>query len=97
MKKVSVKPKAHIFICTHTRPEGESSCGRVGGGEFFSRLKEELTQKGMRSERWITRSGCLGFCNNTGCVAVIYKSADPLVLTEIVPADYAAVWRALTE
>lgn len=98
MKKVNLQPKAHIYVCTNDRAE-KSCCRRVGGQEFLERMKVELTEKGLRSSRWITRSGCLGFCNDIGCVVCIYHQGQtsPILLTEVTAKDYRAVWDYFVE
>ncbi len=98
MKSIPYNPEAHIYVCTNERSDDKSSCKKVGGHAFFTRLKDELIQKGLRSERWITRTGCLGFCNDTGCVVAIYKRGQPkpVFLTEVTEKDYDTVWSELT-
>lgn len=69
-----LNPRKHVFVCTNKRdPEsGKSCCASVGGEEIFYALKDHVRSHGLTSRVWVTRTGCLGFCNNVGCTMVIY-------------------------
>lgn len=99
MKRVTESPQAHIYICTNERPEGKSCCKKVGGPEFFIKMKDRLAQEGLRTTRWVTRTGCLGFCNDVGCVVAIYREGtdSPLILSEIEVDDFETIWKTLTQ
>lgn len=60
-------------------------------------MKEELTQRGLRGERWVTRTGCLGFCNDTGCVTALYRrgNAVPEINSEVTSSDFETVLETL--
>lgn len=67
-----IKPKKHIFVCVNERTDGRDCCAHVKGTEIFYELKRWAIENGLASEVWVTKTGCLGFCNNVGANVVIY-------------------------
>ena len=65
----------------------------VCGMELFLYLKNYVRNNGLSGSVWITRSKCLGFCNNTGAVAVIYPEGK--WITEIKEDDYDNIIKEL--
>lgn len=61
--------RKHILVCVNER-EG-SNCKKVGGEELFFALKQWVKENGF-SDIWVTRTRCLGFCNDIGTTVVIY-------------------------
>ncbi|MBI3293311.1 MAG: (2Fe-2S) ferredoxin domain-containing protein [Deltaproteobacteria bacterium] len=98
MKPITDRPEAHLYVCTNERPEGKSCCKKVGGHEFFAKTKDKLIQEGIRSQFWITRTGCLGFCNDVGCVVALYRDGEaaPEIYSEVEADDFDKVWKSLT-
>jgi (2Fe-2S) ferredoxin len=74
MKTETGELKAHLFICTHRR-EDRDSCGPHGGEELVDDLKKWVKQEGHKRELKVSRSGCLGRCDE-GVVAVCYPQGD---------------------
>ncbi|MBI2557724.1 (2Fe-2S) ferredoxin domain-containing protein [Candidatus Woesearchaeota archaeon] len=72
MQQISTKPLKHILVCTNERPHGKECCSNVQGYEIFRELKDWVKANGLASSVWVTRTGCLGFCNNVGATVVIY-------------------------
>jgi predicted metal-binding protein len=66
--------KAHVFVCTNTRANGEASCGAKGSETFRKELKEEAKKMFGKSVR-INASGCLGPCEQ-GIACVIYPQGE---------------------
>lgn len=97
MKKQETPPKAHLLICTNQRPGAESCCQKVGGQEFFARMKEAVKDRGVRSSRWVTRTGCLGYCNDVGCVVALYRddTAQPTLFSEVTASDFEPILDSL--
>ncbi len=77
------KPKKHLFICTHKR-DGKDSCGGRGSEDLVDDLKKWVKNEGLKGEVKVTRSGCLGLCED-GIVAVCYPQGE--WLTEIRKGD----------
>jgi len=67
-----LNPRKHVFVCTNTRDDGRDSCAPVGGEEIFLTLKNHVRTHGLAGSVWVTRTGCLGFCNNKGTTVVVY-------------------------
>ena len=72
MEKILLKPLKHVLVCTNEREQGKDCCSHVDGYEIFRELKDWVKSNGLASSVWITRTGCLGFCNNIGATIVIY-------------------------
>ena len=64
--------KKHIFVCVNEREEDKSCCKEVKGYEIFRALKDFVINNGLASSVWVTKTGCLGFCNDVGCTIVVY-------------------------
>jgi (2Fe-2S) ferredoxin len=89
--------QVHAFVCTNERPAPKAACHAVGGHEFFAKLKEKLKADGVYSTHKVTRTGCLGYCNNEGCVVAIYrKNGESTWLTEVKAADFDSVYQKIT-
>ena len=87
--------KVHVNVCTNERPAGASmpSCKNVGGYELYHRLKDKLRETGLSSTHWVTRTGCLGFCNQVGTTVVIYpKDRAAQWYSEVTDADFEIIW-----
>lgn len=63
--------KAHLFICTHHKNEGES-CGAKNSLKLRADLKEEFSN--YKGEVRINAAGCLGKCGE-GIAAVLYPQS----------------------
>ena len=73
MKSVTNLPyKKHVFVCVNDRGEEKECCKNVEGYETFKELKQFVINNGLVNDVWITKTGCLGFCNDVGCTIVIY-------------------------
>ena len=71
MQQIQYKPLKHILVCTNEREIGKDCCSHVKGYEVFRELKDWVKSNGLASAVWVTRTGCLGFCNNVGATVVI--------------------------
>lgn len=82
MKKINIsKPKIHFFVCINDRSEKRKndpncfpSCGPKMNYNLVKEFKVWLSKKGLTKTVYCTKSGCLGFCNKSGGVAVVYPS-----------------------
>jgi len=79
------KPKKHIIVCVNERKESDC-CKNVNGIELFYELKNFVISNGLAGSVWITKSGCLGFCNNIGTTVMIYPEGK--LFTEVKKEDY---------
>jgi len=86
----------HVLVCTNERPPEKSCCKRVGGQEFYDKLKNKLKETGYRSSIWATRTGCLGHCNDVGATVTIHvKGRPPEWFSEVTDKDFETVWAKL--
>jgi len=77
-------PEKHIFVCVNDRQDVSSSaCSKVSGFEIFKKLKQEMFSRGLNV--WVTRTGCMGFCNDVGATVAIYP--DKKLFTEVKEED----------
>ena len=85
MQQISLRPIKHILVCTNERTDGRSHCSKTGSVEIYKELKDFVKEKGLRSLIWVTRTGCLGFCNDVGATVVVYP--DNLWFKEVAKND----------
>ena len=76
--------KKHVLVCVNHR-EGESCCANVNGQEIYEKIKQWVRENSLGHEIWVTRTRCLGFCNDVGTTVVIYP--DKLWLIEVTLED----------
>jgi len=81
MQQIPYKPLKHILVCTNEREIGKECCSHAKGYEIFRELKDWVKSSGLASSVWVTRTGCLGFCNSVGATVVIYP--DQLWFKEV--------------
>ena len=96
MRSEKVPFRRTLFVCTHSRPEGErASCGNPGRGgvETLAALKEAAEKAGLKGKVRIARSGCLDLCEK-GPNAFLYPDGE--WLSGLTPADAESVVRKLT-
>jgi (2Fe-2S) ferredoxin len=67
------KPVHHIFVCTSSRANGQQKgiCQTKAGLEVLARFQEEIEERGIGGEVFLTSTGCFGICDN-GPVVVVY-------------------------
>lgn len=84
------KPVHHIFICTSSRPTGQQKgfCHTKEGVDLMMRFMEEIEDRELGNEIYITNTGCFGICEKGPIVVVYpdnvwYGSVTPDDVTEI--------------
>ncbi len=72
-KKLTSKLKAHVFICTNTRPAGHERgcCQSKGSEDLLIKLKKRAAARGVLTDIRIQKAGCLDVCEN-GPAMVVY-------------------------
>jgi (2Fe-2S) ferredoxin len=80
------KPKKHIFICTSSRPTGQQkgTCHTKNGVDIMMSFMEEIEERELGGEVFISNTGCLGFCDK-GPVVIIYP--DNVWYGNVTPDD----------
>jgi len=84
------KPLRHIFICTSSRPNGQQKgfCHTRTGVDVMARFMEEIEERGIGNEVFLTNTGCFGICEK-GPVVVIYP--DNTWYGSVAPNDVAEI------
>ena len=93
MKPLLVKPQKHILVCMNLREGEKDCCKKVGGEELYWDLKKFVRDHGLVGSVWITRTGCLGFCNPVGSTIVIYPEGK--WFTEVKMNDLDSIKQAI--
>ena len=85
--------KVAVFVCTNERPPEKVCCSKVGGMDFYQALKSRVRERGLVNTHWISRSGCLGFCNEVGTTIVIFKQGqNPVWYNQITQENFESIW-----
>ncbi len=98
MKAIDINEcKVHVLVCTNDRPAPRTGCAQFGGQEFYLKIKNRLKDTGLSASIWATRTGCLGFCNNTGTVVAIRKTGqEPKWFEGVTEQDFDTIWKEIT-
>ena len=96
MKVASLKPRAHLFVCTHRRRDHDPLGGgcRERGEAVFSALKSHVNAAGLASTVWVAKTSCLGMCPRVGCTVGV--APGPRYIVEVEVADAGALLEAVT-
>jgi (2Fe-2S) ferredoxin len=98
MKTLPNKLEVHTLVCTNEKPGDKPCCSKVGGMEFFTKLKEKLKESGIYLTHKATRTGCLGYCNNVGCTITIHRNNEPPQwFTEVKAENFDEIWKEITK
>jgi (2Fe-2S) ferredoxin len=67
------KPKIHIFVCTSSRIGGQQKgfCHTKGGVDIMAKFMEEIDERDLGGEVFVTNTGCFGICEK-GPIVVVY-------------------------
>lgn len=67
------KPSRHIFICTSSRPTGQQKgmCLTKDGVNVMMKFMEEVEERDMGGDVFVTNTGCFGLCEK-GPIVVVY-------------------------
>lgn len=88
--------EVHVLVCTNERPGPRASCKPLGGQEFYDKLKMKLKDSGKYDTHWITRTGCLGFCNAVGTTVTIHRRGEESVwYNEVKAEDFDTIWNEI--
>lgn len=87
-----------VLICTNDRPGEKPCCSRYGGMEFFKKFKEKMKATGLNKTIWVTRTGCLGYCNDVGTTVAIHQAGKThRWISEVKDADFDRVWEEVVK
>lgn len=67
------KPKYHIFVCTSSRINGQQKgfCHSKNAVGLVETFMEEVQDRGLGGEVFVTNTGCFGICEK-GPIVVVY-------------------------
>lgn len=84
------KPRYHIFVCTSSRPNGQQKgqCHTKDGVEIVATFMEEIEERELGGEVFVTNTGCFGICDK-GPVVVVYP--DNIWYGSVTPEDVATI------
>lgn len=80
------KPKKHIFICTSSRVNGQPKgfCQNKSAPELVGVFMEEIEERGMGGEVFVSNTGCFALCEQ-GPIVVVYP--DNVWYGAVTPED----------
>ena len=86
------RPEKHVFVCTHSRPEGhpKGCCQNRGGEQVVAEFAKQLEENELFGRLRITRTGCLGGCE-LGPVVLVYP--DGVMYGPVKPDDVPEIVR----
>jgi (2Fe-2S) ferredoxin len=85
--------QVHVLVCANARAGEELACQKNGGDTLFLRLKERVLREGLAATHWVTRTGCLGFCNAVGATVALYRPGRaPRWFSEVTAGDFDFLW-----
>lgn len=91
----SLKPRLQVFVCTNERTDGSDCCASVQGMEIFRALKSWVREQGLTRDVWVTRTGCMTFCNPVGTTVVIHP--QNMWFTKVVMGDLPVLKQKIEE
>lgn len=67
------KPQYHIFVCTSSRPNGQQKgfCHSKESVNLVEAFMEEIQDRDLGGEVFVTNTGCLGICEK-GPIVIVY-------------------------
>lgn len=67
------KPTKHIFVCTSCRINGQQKgyCHSKGAVDLVMKFTEEIEERDLGGEVFISNTGCFGICEK-GPIVVVY-------------------------
>lgn len=84
------KPKKHIFVCTSSRINGQQKgyCHSKNGVDIVAAFLEEIEDRDLSGEVFVSNTGCFGICEKGPIVVVYpdnvwYGSVSPEDVTDI--------------
>jgi len=80
------KPKYHIFVCTSSRINGQQKgfCHSKAAVDIVENFMEEIEDRDLGGEVFVTNTGCFGICEK-GPIVVVYP--DNIWYGSVTPDD----------
>jgi len=87
MQELPVKYQRHIFVCINEREDGEC-CAKRGSAEILKALREHVNRNGLMGKYNVTKTKCLGHCEEGPTIAVY---PDGKIFTGVTLSDTAEI------
>ncbi|MCE5285833.1 MAG: (2Fe-2S) ferredoxin domain-containing protein [Pelosinus sp.] len=80
------KPKKHILVCTSSRMTGQQKgyCHTKEGVQIVANFLDEIEERGLGDEVFVSNTGCFGLCEQ-GPIVVVYP--DNIWYGKVSPDD----------
>jgi (2Fe-2S) ferredoxin len=80
------KPKRHVFVCTSSRMTGQQKgyCHTKQGVDIVAKFMEEIEERELGEEVFVSNTGCFGICEK-GPIVVVYP--DNVWYGSVTPDD----------
>jgi (2Fe-2S) ferredoxin len=84
------KPLRHVLVCLNQRPPGnpKGSCGEKGSEALLARLKELVSERGMKDSVMVSGTRCLKHCSR-GITVAVYP--ENVWYAGVTPGDLAQI------
>ncbi|MDD4483238.1 MAG: (2Fe-2S) ferredoxin domain-containing protein [Methanoregula sp.] len=84
------KPKHHIFVCTSSRANGQQKgfCHSKEGVDIMARFMEEIEERDIGGDVFLSNTGCFGICDK-GPIVVVYP--DNVWYGAVTPDDVTEI------
>ncbi len=86
-QKIEPRNEKHVFVCVNDRGPEKECCKNVKGMEIFFELKKFVLENGLAGRVYVTKTGCLGFCNSNGANVVVYPERKWFLETKLEELD----------
>ena len=77
-----------LLVCVNERAQGESSCGGRDSKPLAEALKKAVEAAGMKGKIRVTRTLCLGLCDEGPNVMIF---PEGVLLSDVRPEDVPAI------
>lgn len=80
------KPDKHIFVCTSSRMNGQQKgfCHSKSGVDICMEFMEEIEERGLGGNVFVSNTGCFGICEK-GPIVIVYP--DNVWYGSVQPSD----------
>ncbi|MFZ7104291.1 MAG: 2Fe-2S ferredoxin [Peptococcaceae bacterium] len=85
------KPKHHIFVCSSSRVNGQQKgyCHSNAGVEIVLKFMEEIEERELAGEVFVSNTGCFALCDQ-GPIVVVYP--DNVWYGSVTPEDVEEIF-----
>lgn len=85
MKVFDGEFKKHVFICVNER-DG-TCCSKTGSKDVAAELKQWVKDQGLKCSVKVTKTKCMGYCNDVGATVVLHPEQKWFLQTKMEDLD----------